>query len=99
MDERLKREAGLLTHLDQVADLLRWLARLDFNVSLETEGAASQGALERRTLHKKARDLFEPDRLDVEFCNGPEPGQLGEHSKGDAGTEVGERGWRRILSG
>ena len=96
-DERLKREAGLLAHLDQVADLIRWLARLNFNLTLKAESAAVQRALQRRSLHKKARNLFEPDRLDVKLCHGPEPGQLGEHSKGDAGAEVRERGRSCIL--
>ena len=96
-DERLKREAGLLAHLDQVADLIRWLAGFDVDMSFEPESTASQRPLECGALHAEARDLFEPDRLDVKLCHGPEPGQLGEHSKGDAGAEVRERGRSCIL--
>jgi len=81
-----------------MADLFRRLAGLDFNVSLQTESAAPQRALQRRSLHEEARDLFEPDRLDVKFCDRPEPGQLRKHSEGDAGAEIGERWWRGILS-
>lgn len=91
VDERLERKAGLLAHLDQVADLIWRLAGLDLNESFETESAASQGALERRTFHEESRDLLKPDRLDIKLCDGPEPGQLGEHSEGDAGAEVSER--------
>ncbi len=35
MEERLEREAGLLTHADEVANLLRRLVGLDFDLSLE----------------------------------------------------------------
>jgi hypothetical protein len=99
IDERLKREAGLLAHLDQVADLLRWLVGLDLNVSLESKRAAPQRPLQRGSLHEEARHLFEPDRLDVEFCDRPEPGQLRKHSECDARAKIGEWGRRCVLSG
>lgn len=73
MPQRLKREAGLLAHLDQVPDLLGRLVGLDLDLGFEPEGPAAQCPGERRALHEEAGNLSEPDRLDAEPRDSPEP--------------------------
>ena len=98
LDKALEREAGLLTHLDVLPDLLGRLIGLDLDARLQAQASPAHRSDQRRATHGEPRHLFHTDALDIQLGYFPVPGKLGEHSEGDGRAEVHQRRGSRILA-
>lgn len=91
-------KATVLSEFHQLANSLWRFIGIDLDASLKARTTALNGSRLDRALAEETRDLLNASLLELDLCCFPGPGKLGEQSKRNTGTKVGQWRWRTVIA-